>query len=213
VDSALIFAAVHVTPTPRLKARLPLNAFVVAADHGAANALAFGLTPDVVVGDFDSIDPETQAVLDRRKVQIEAYPRDKEQTDGQLAIERALQSEAKELFLVGFLGGPRLDMTIANVLLLTRTSARATLLDELNECTLLNATDHQAWHPDPDERISIVPITPTAQLTTQGLRWPLSDETLYLGDTRGISNEPVSTEARVDVGRGSALLIRHFARV
>src|SRR5437763_100902 len=116
---ALIFAAAPLQPTPRLRARLSqLNKpFVVAADGGAATALAFGYTPDVVIGDFDSIDSATLHYLQTNGVTIEPYPRDKDQTDGQLALEHAFLTKPEALFLLGFLGGLRLDMAIANVLL------------------------------------------------------------------------------------------------
>src|SRR5690242_5078575 len=91
--------------------------FVVAADAGAATALAFGFTPDVLIGDFDSLEPDLLAQLRTLDVQVEEYPRDKDATDGQLAVERALAEQPEALYLVGFLGGPRLDQALANILL------------------------------------------------------------------------------------------------
>ena len=89
---AVVFAAAPLTPSPRTIARLAAleQPYVVAADGGAATALAFGFQPDVVVGDLDSIAAPVLADLQRRGVPIETYPRDKDATDGQLAIERAL---------------------------------------------------------------------------------------------------------------------------
>src|SRR5450432_2020540 len=101
-------------PGPRLTARLSElpRPYVVAADGGAATALAFGFQPDVVVGDLDSIDTRVLADLQRRGVPIETYPRDKDATDGQLAVERALVAQPTCLWLLGFLGGPRLDQAL-----------------------------------------------------------------------------------------------------
>ncbi len=211
--SALIFAAAPLEPTPRLAQRLPADAFVVAADRGAATALAFGYTPDVVVGDCDSLDPATLHELERRNVLKELYPRDKDKTDGQLAVERALRAQPDELYLLGFLGGPRLDMTLANVLLLTRYAIPVTLLDERNESTLVRANAAYNWTPEPDEIVSLLPLTDDAIVETHGLRWPLNAERLERGDTRGVSNEPVSKDPGVEVVSGMLLLTRHFARV
>jgi thiamine pyrophosphokinase len=213
VRSALIFAAAPVEPTPRLRARLPSSAFVIGADAGARTALAFGYTPNVVLGDFDSLDVETLEALEAQHISIEPYPRDKDKTDGQLAIERALQVQPEELYLVGFLGGPRLDMTLANVLLLTRHPARTTLLDERNECTLLQSGTAYSWAPERDEIVSLLALSEGAIVSTSGLRWPLTAERLERGDTRGLSNEPVSNAARVELHSGVVLLTRHFARV
>lgn len=206
MPAALVFAAAPVAATPRLRARLAglREPHVVAADAGTLTAISFGFTPDVLIGDFDSLDPST--VLD---VPRETFPRDKDATDGQLAIQRALKYEPTELVLVGFLGGPRLDQALANVLLLTTVELPTVLLDEQNECILLR-TAHQ-WAPEPTEIISLVPITESVEgVTTEGLRWPLNRETLQRGDTRGVSNEPTADAASVKITRGLLLLTRHF---
>lgn len=206
MPAAIVFAAAPVAPSPRLRARLASldSPSVIAADAGAATALAFGFTPSLVIGDFDSLDPSTLGPLP-----LERFPRDKDATDGQLAIQRALQDSPSELILVGFLGGPRLDQALANVLLLTSIEVPTVLLDEQNECVLLR--DAHAWAPEPSEIVSLIPVTSTVEgVWTHGLRWPLRGETLTRGDTRGVSNEPVADQARVEIARGLLLLTRHF---
>jgi thiamine pyrophosphokinase len=165
----------------------------------------------VVVGDLDSIEPPTLAELRRRGVPIETHPRDKDATDGQLAIERALQVEPGKLWLLGFLGGPRLDQALGNVLFLARLATPAVLLDEHNECTLVLPGATRTWRTAPGEIVSLLPIGGDVEgVQTNGLRWPLSAERLRLGDTRGISNEPVAAEASVSIAHGLLLLTRHF---
>jgi thiamine pyrophosphokinase len=212
--AAVIFAAAPLDPTPRLRARLAqLSApFVIAADRGAATALAFGYRPDLVIGDLDSADPATLAELDRRGVPIEAYPRDKDATDGQLAVERALQVQPACLLLLGFLGGPRLDQALANVLLLlTVADMPVTLFDAHNQATLVRPRAPLVWQPESGEIVSLIPLAEDAiGVTTSGLRWPLDRATLRLADTRGVSNEPVSDEARVSTEHGVLLVTRHF---
>jgi thiamine pyrophosphokinase len=184
---------------------------VVAADDGATTALAFGFTPDVVIGDLDSIEPATLSELHRRGVPIETHPRDKDATDGQLAVDRALESHPTELHLVGYLGGPRLDQALANVLLLTTIEVPTVLLDATNECRLLRPHTAMSWSPHAGEVVSLIPLTPTVEgVRTEGLRWPLVDELLRLGDTRGISNEPADQRATVQTTAGLLLVTRHF---
>ena len=214
MSTALIFAAAPVAPTPRLRARLarlqpPI--VVLAADRGAATALAFGFRPDIVVGDFDSLDPPTLDELTRTCVTIETHPRDKDQTDGQLAIERALAMEPEALVLLGFVGGSRFDQTLATLSLLTRLNLPTVVLDDRNESLLLHAPATYTWPAEADEIVSLVPFTADAVVTTDGLRWPLRAETLRVGDTRGISNEPVSNTPRVEIASGTLLVARHFS--
>jgi len=209
----VVFAAAPLTPTPRLRSRLASveDAYVIAADAGASTALAFGLTPDLVIGDLDSIDDATLVALDRAHVPIERLPRDKDATDGQLAVERALERQPTHLYLLGFLGGPRLDQFLANILMLTRIALPTTILDERNEARLLRPREYHAWSPEPTETVSLLAIGEDAHgVRTTGLRWPLNGDRLYLGDTRGISNEPAAGEATISIERGLLLVTRHF---
>jgi thiamine pyrophosphokinase len=183
---------------------------VIAADGGAATALSFGLEPRVVIGDLDSIDAQSLAELRRRGVAIEPFPRDKDQTDGQLAIERAIADGADALYLLGFLGGPRLDQSLANVFLLTRCPVPCVLVDDRNEVRLARAPEEVAWTAEADEIVSIVPLSDTATVTTHGLRWPLVHAELPRGDTRSISNEPLQSDVSVSIEGGLALITRHF---
>jgi len=211
VSAAIVFAAAPLSPTPRLQARLAAvsGAFVIAADGGATTALAFGLTPDLVIGDLDSIDDATLARV--AHLPIDRHPRDKDATDGQLAIERALDRHPTHLYLLGFLGGPRLDQLLANILLLTRLAIPTTVLDERNEARVLRAGEVHTWSPEPTETVSLLPLSGNVTgVQTLGLRWKLNAETLDLGETRGVSNEPVATEASVSIARGRLLVTRHF---
>jgi thiamine pyrophosphokinase len=213
VPAAIVFAAASLAPTPRLRSRLASlqSPHVIAADAGAATALDFGLTPDMVIGDFDSLDPATLRRLEAQHVPIHTYPRDKDATDGQLAIERALDLAPDALYLLGYLGGPRLDQLLANIMLLTHVNIPAVLLDERNECRLVRAPADSTWQPEPTEVISLIPLTDEVQgVFTEGLRWPLTGDTLRRGDTRGVSNEPTGNYARVRIASGLLLLTRHF---
>jgi thiamine pyrophosphokinase len=210
---AIVFAAAPLAPTSRLRARLRTlrKPYVVAADGGAATALDFGYPPDVVIGDLDSMDSATLSELRRLGKPIEAHPRDKDATDGQLAIERALQVGPSELVLLGFLGGPRLDQALANVFILIGLETPAVLLDEQNECVLVRPGADHAWRTEPNEVVSLLPLKGDAEgVRTTGLRWPLVSEPLRLGDTRGLSNEPTADEATVSIERGLLLVTRHF---
>ena len=211
--AALVFAAAPVQLTARLRARLSerMDALVVAADDGATTALAFGLTPDLVIGDLDSISSATLSRLRQANVPIQTYPRDKDATDGELAVDYALRAKPGALWLVGFLGGSRLDQALANVLLLTRIAAPAVLLDERNEAVLVRPGGVHAWRPEQREVVSLLPLRHVRGARTVGLRWRLDGASLSVGGTRGISNEPVATEASVAIDAGLLLVTRHFA--
>ncbi len=212
--TALVFAGAGLSPTPCLLARLRRveRPYVVAADSGASTALAFGFRPDLVIGDLDSIDANTLAALRAADVPVEPFPADKDFSDGQLAVERALETDPEKLLLLGFLGGRRLDHSVANVLLLALLPAHCVLLDERNECQLLRGSERLAWDPEPGEIVSLLPIGGDAVgVETGGLRWRLAGDTLRLGETRGLSTEPVAPRVEVRLRDGLLLVLRHFA--
>ncbi|MBV9543234.1 MAG: thiamine diphosphokinase [Chloroflexi bacterium] len=209
---SLVIAGAHVVLTPRLRRRLEAidRAYVVAADSGARTAFGLEITPDVVVGDMDSIDPDTLRRLHDEGVPLEHHSRDKDATDGDLAIERAVQNGARELILLGFLGGPRLDQELASVLLTARLSVEATLLDGMNECRVLRADRVLKWQPEHGEIISLIPLETARGVCTRGMRWPLTDAVLARGSTQGVSNEPIADQVRVELDSGLLMVCRYF---
>jgi thiamine pyrophosphokinase len=210
--TALVFGGAPVVVTERLKKRLAdLNKpFVVAADAGAETALRLGFVPDVLLGDFDSIGRAVLIQLKERGVSIEQYPIDKNATDGELAIERALSANPEELVLVGFLGGPRLDQELANVFLLGGLSVTAVLVDGSNECRLLRSGEDWVWTAEPDELVSLLPLAGDARgITTRGLRYPLDDATLSYERARGVSNVLLEPPGRVSLRDGLLLVVHH----
>ena len=62
---------------------------------------------------------------------------------------------------------------------------------------------------DPGDIISLIPWgVEVAGVTTNGLRWPLKDETLFPSKTRGISNELVAASATIQIRSGLLLVIQ-----
>jgi thiamine pyrophosphokinase len=113
---------------------------VVAADGGARAALALGRPPDLVVGDLDSLDPESRAALAGAGCAFEIVPREKDETDLELALKAAAGRGATTIDVLGALGGARLDHALANVLALALPflgHRRVALLDPHHEVRLL----------------------------------------------------------------------------
>ncbi len=210
----VVFAGAPLQVTPRLSQRLAAltDPYVIAADSGAATALAFGFTPDIVIGDMDSLGDATREQL--QGVPFDTFPRAKDATDSELALSHAMRTRQDDLLLLGFLNGPRLDMTLANVLLLRHAPPNTVLLDERNEARLLRSGQAHTWHPEPEELLSLLPLNGDCEgVRTSGLLYPLHAERLEFGRARGVSNEPDAHTASVSVESGLLLLIRHFARL
>lgn len=193
-----------------LKERLQPEDRIFCANGGTLHALALGLKPDMIIGDLDSLPAQTVEQLEAAGVTIQHYPRNKDQTDLELALDRAIAEKPAAILLVTALGG-RLDQMLANILLLTRPEyapVRLTLIDGSQSATLVR--DHQSItvKGEPGDTLSLVPLTPQVTgVTFSGVTWPLTEVTLTMGSTWSISNTLEDRQARVEIGEGMALLV------
>lgn len=180
---------------------------LIAADGGAYHCRALGLTPHIVIGDLDSLAAEARAALEQAGARFEIRPADKDQTDLELALLYAAEQGVETIVVVGALGG-RLDMTLANLLLLAHPRL-ASLRVELRHGA------QTAWpiRPPGDEirgrtgdTLSLIPLGGDAVgITTHGLAYPLRDDTLPTGPARGVSNVLTESVARVELRAGVLL--------
>ena len=181
-----------------------------AADGGTRHVLALGLIPSVVIGDLDSLKPEERELLEARGVEIQQYPRDKDQTDLELALKHAIQAGYREILIAGALGG-RLDQTLGNLALLSdpRLVKYNIRFDDGVEEAFFTRNRCE-MRGKPGEVVSLIPWDgEVTGIFTTGLRWPLHGETLLPDRTRGISNEMVNEVAGLEIASGLLLCIHH----
>ena len=204
----LIFANGDLPDLNKVRAILHTDDLIICADGGTRHALALGLKPNLVIGDMDSIQKEQWQQLEKTDVPIELYPRDKNETDLELAITRAIELKPSEIIITAALGG-RLDQTLANIALLAdvRLLTFDVRLDDGAEEIFFCRKQAQIEGRSGDI-VSLIPWgSPVHGIQTQGLRWVLNSETLYPEKTRGISNELVNTTAVVEISSGDLLII------
>ncbi|HEX2323871.1 MAG TPA: thiamine diphosphokinase [Chloroflexota bacterium] len=212
---AVIVAHGELGPGAWARPRLHAAALVIAADGGAAAAWALGRAPDVVVGDLDSLDPRTRAALAGAGSAFEIAPREKDETDLELALRAAVRRGATTIEILGALGGPRFDHALANVLALALPflgPRRVAILDPQHEVRLLRGPAALTLSGAPGDLVSLIPLSETADgIDTAGLRYPLRDGTLLLGPTRGVSNELSGPQATVRLRSGLLLVVQRPA--
>jgi thiamine pyrophosphokinase len=174
------------TVTRRLKSQVQ-KARVIAADGGMAHAETLDLAPELWVGDFDSTSEE---LAERhRHVARHAFPAEKEKTDGEIAVDEAVRLGAREIVLVGGLGG-QADHALAHfglILKLGRRRVSSFITSGHEEAyPILNGTHH--FDLPRGTRFSVVPFTDLAGLDLDGVKWPLSHRSVPLGSSLTISN-------------------------
>ncbi len=187
---------------------------IIAADGGAYNAQFYGQTIDTLIGDLDSLSPDYITQLESNGVTIHRYPPEKDETDLELALQYAVSEGATWIRIIGAMGG-RFDHMLANVYLLglPQLAAIDIAIVAGNQMLrlLMPATHHLIGQQG--DTISLIPISGNVQgITTIGLQYPLSNETLSLGPARGISNVMLTTEATVTFTSGLLLYVHTVGR-
>ncbi|MEX0346629.1 MAG: thiamine diphosphokinase [Rhizobiaceae bacterium] len=197
------------TPTARLKSQVE-DCRVIAADGGVRHADPLSLLPEVWLGDFDSAPmavPEQFTGIPRIP-----YPQDKDATDGEIAVNEALERGAGELLLVGAFGGRRADHALLHktmALALAGRKIKTTLSDGVQEGYPLLAGKHQ-FEFEPDTLFSLIGFSDLADLTITGVKWPLENVDIALGSSLTLSNEVIG-KLEISLGSGIALLVAQVA--
>jgi len=182
---------------------------VICADGGALHLKRFGIKPDILLGDFDSISQEVLHELELDDVEIIRYPVHKDKTDSELALEIAAERGCTEIILLGAMG-TRMDHTLANIMLLKKlalSGIRGVIADEHNEIRLI--LEELSLEVDNNAKVSLIPAFGNVTgVTTKGLAYPLQDAVLEAGSTLGISNEFSGQTAEVHIKTGMLLVIK-----
>ena len=170
------------------------------------------MTVDLVVGDFDSADPDVVAASGAA---IEQHPTAKDATDLELALDAAQRAGAQHVVVVGG-GGGRLDHLFGNVLLLAAPAFEQLHLEaDFGDARIavVHGGQDVAIDGEPGELVTLLPVGGTAAgIVTSGLEYPLAGESLAPGTTRGVSNVMQSTPATValDIGHVAGDPTRRF---
>ena len=184
--------------------------FVVAADGGALAVERWKLLPHLVVGDMDSLGDAGVERFARQGIPVTKFPATKDESDLELAVAQAIAAGATEIVLLGALGGERLDHEAANLLLLADPGYDGVRIEARRGALRIRAIRGEgslSLAGPVEALVTLIPVNGDAEgVTTEGLRYPLRDETLRFGRARGLSNEVDSLPATVTVRKGSLLV-------
>jgi len=209
LNRIVIFANGELPDINKARAILRDDDYIICADDGTRHASSLDLMPALVVGDMDSTDGTLLQRLQADGVLLELYPRNKNETDLELAIDKAVELAPREIVIVAGLGG-RMDQTLANVALLAdpRLTAFDVRLDDGVE-EIFFCRDQAKVTGRSGDIVSLIPWQGAVTgIKVENLKWQLSNETLYPEKTRGISNEMTTDVASVKISTG-LLLIMH----
>lgn len=204
----VIFANGELPDPAKVRGLIKPGDMIICADGGSHHAYSLGLRPDLIVGDLDSIHEEDKGRIEAEGVQVRSHPRDKNETDLELALQAAAEQNPSAVVIVGALG-KRLDQALGNIAMLSNPALGALdvrLDDGMEEVWFCRGSTRIEGRPG--DLVSLLPWGAAVEgVSTEGLKWPLRAETLYPEETRGISNEMLEPVAEVRTVSGLLLII------
>ena len=155
---------------------------------------------------MDSLSSTEIAALENAGTEIISFPTHKDHTDIELALEYSTGLNPDEILILAGLGS-RWDQSIANILLAaTYSSVAISMIQGESELHFLRAGEFFELHGDPGDVVSLLPLgTDVKGIHTHGLEYPLENEALKFGSTRGVSNVLIDKHATITLKEGLLL--------
>lgn len=185
----------------------------IAADKGLEAFALAGIAPDLLLGDMDSVNAATLDAWSTHS-EMERLPCEKDDTDGGHAVGVALARGAKEITILGALGG-RMDHAMANLMLLKRAHEGGAFAEIVDERVRIVRIDQEiTLEGAKGDTISLIPIGQAEGVTLEGLYYH-SREALSFDFVHplGISNVVTEDTARITVSSGDLLLFHHHGGI
>jgi thiamine pyrophosphokinase len=179
---------------------------LIGVDGGAKNIMEMGRLPDIVLGDFDSLNDSVFGQLLQKKVPLIKYPKDKDFTDSQIALDFVLQQKVKKVIFIG-LSGTRLDHIVTNLLFASHPKYKILDISFWDfQQKIYFIRKYVRFHGQKNDIVSLIPLlNDVSGITTSGLKYSLQKAVLYFGNSRGISN--LMTDKTVEISIKSGLLM------
>lgn len=204
----LIFAGG--TIDPEFVQEIRQDDMVIGADRGALFLVEHGITPDLSVGDFDSVSPEEfNKINDASKEIIRCDAVNKDLTDTELAFDLAIDHHATEIVMFGVVGS-RLDHTLSNIQLMLRGMQHqitSVIRDPHNYITLTGTSceiEDRGY-----KYVSLLPLTTEVTgIHIEGFMYPLENATLKMGHSLSVSNKLVAKRGKIRIDSGLLLIIQ-----
>jgi thiamine pyrophosphokinase len=201
---ALVICNGEMPLSKHLASLLKSKPFILCADGGANKARSFGIEPDMIIGDLDSISKQTRLIFSHVPI---IHLADQNSTDLEKALNYLVSNKFSSAIIIGATG-ERPDHMMANFSILLKYYAKITLEFFDDYCSIQIFKKRISFLAKLGQPISILPMGTCRGITTKGLKYPLKNETLELGVREGSSNEAVLKKIIITVKHGALLLFR-----
>jgi thiamine pyrophosphokinase len=186
-------------------------AAVICADGGARHLLDTGMVPSLIVGDMDSLDQVSQDRYESMGAMIIRHPKEKNETDTELALREAFAMTPSEVWIWGALGH-RIDHILANISLLVQGNRRGVEVKLIDTwCEVFLVTRRTVLDGEVGQTVSLLPFGGKASgITLTGFEYPLTRALMEVGSLYGISNRLTERQGIIEMDTGALLVVRYF---
>ncbi len=181
--------------------------YVICADGGLEKVKKLELRPNLIVGDFDSVDPSVLKDYKNLNIETIKFPEEKDSTDMELAIDHAVKNGFKDIILAGA-SGTRLDHTLANMILIEKYHKKDINIKMIDNNNLIQMVTNNMTIPfRKNYYVSIIPLSEKIEgLTLEGFKYPLNNISVEFGSTLCLSNEISEDIGVIKLNKGNAFV-------
>lgn len=184
---------------------------IIAVDKGLEELSKLNIMPTHVVGDFDSISKEKlKHYQGNGQITFHEYRPEKDNTDTDIAMKLAIQLKSDTITIIGALG-KRMDHTLANIHILKYAldaKIPCQIIDNYNKIYLIEDRQTLYQNKTHGKYISLIPLTSIVEgITLKGFKYPLTNHSMPIGISLGISNEIVEEIATIEIKKGVLIVI------
>ena len=185
--------------------------YIIASDKGLEALDTYNIKPNYIIGDFDSIDKQIlNKYIEDKNIVIKELNPEKDYTDTHMAIKLAIELNSTDVTIIGG-KGTRIDHLLANIHVLKELldkDIKCKIIDSKNEIQLINKKTIIKKSKE-YKYISLIPLTTNASgITLKGFKYSLTNDTLSIGHSIGVSNEQIEENAIIDIKKGILILIK-----
>ena len=175
---------------------------IIASDKGLEILDKCNIKPNYIIGDFDSINRNIlNKYLNDKTIKIIELNSEKDYTDTHMALKLAIDIKSTKITIIGAIGS-RIDHTLANINILKEA------LEKNIECNILNENNNIILE-NKYKYISLLPLTTNVVgVTLQGFKYSLTNATLKIGESIGVSNEQIEDKSTIKIKDGILILIK-----
>jgi len=184
---------------------IKLDGHIIAADGGANFLYTQKITPDVIIGDLDSIKNSVLSHFDNAN--IFKYSSEKDESDTELAIRYCHENNYEDITIINATGAD-LSHSLSNIFVIEKYLNDSKFHLYNRNCIVHYVSKEIKINSNIDNKISLVPLSDSVFVTeTSGLKYALNNENIYRAGSRGISNKAEDNEIFVKIKNGILLLI------